>query len=122
MKNVNPVRTVLLVTGFAGVLLIGSAAQAANSACRWEGTAPLCDGKCDPGYTQTKTSKTGDGKKCATGNKIYCCLTSSIHVVGKAPLCNGKCPTGEVTVGYQKEGENGNKCVTGKAAICLLNF
>jgi hypothetical protein len=119
MKNLNPVRTLLLVMGFAGALLVGGAAQASN-ACHWEGTAPLCNGKCDAGYTQTKTSKTGDGKKCSTGHKVYCCFTSSIHIVGKAPLCNGRCPAGEETVGYQKQGENGNTCVTGKAAICAL--
>jgi chitinase len=122
MKNVNPVRMVLLVTGFAGVLLVGGIAQAANSACLWKGTAPFCNGKCDTGYTATKTSKVGDGKKCATGHKVYCCLTASIHVVGKGPFCNGKCPVGEETLGYQKEGVDGSTCETGKAAICLSNF
>jgi hypothetical protein len=121
MKNINPIRMVLRVMGFAGVLLVGGAAHAANNACRWEGTAPFCDGKCDSGYTQTKTSKVGDGKKCTTGHKVYCCLTASIHIVGKAPFCNGRCPTGEVTVSYQKQGENGQQCITGKAAVCLLN-
>ena len=118
MKNVNPAGMIFMVTGFAGVLLVGAADKAASDACHWEGTAPICSGKCAPGYTQTKTSKTGDGKKCSTGHKAYCCFTSAIHIVGKAPFCKGRCPTGEETVGYQKQGENGNTCVTGSAAIC----
>jgi hypothetical protein len=121
MKNMHPIRKVLLVMGFTGVLLAAGAAQAGSSSCEWKGRAPFCNGKCDTGYTGVKTSKSGDGKPCTTGHKVYCCLTESVHVVGKGPFCNGKCPLGEETLGYQTTGVNGSKCETGKAAICLSN-
>lgn len=122
MKKLILARIILVGMALVGVLLIGGAVQAANNEpCRWEGTAPACNGRCDAGFTLIKRDKAGNGKKCVTGTKAYCCLTSSIHIVGKGPFCNGKCPVGEETLGYQKEGKNGKKCTTGKAAICRLN-
>ena len=51
--------------------------------CRWDGTAPFCDGGCSPGeiemdhgYDQNHVmhqEDTGFGKSCSTGNKVYCC-------------------------------------------------
>lgn len=38
----------------------------------WFGTAPFCDGKCPGGWTECETSKTGDGDRCWTGNKVRC--------------------------------------------------
>ena len=123
MKNLNPIFLTTITVTIVGMLLVGTSVQAAsNDSCRWEGKAPACNGKCDPGFTLIEKSKTGGGgKKCVTGTKALCCLTSSIHIVGKAPFCNGKCPVGEETLGYQNEGKNGKKCMTGKAAICRLN-
>lgn len=43
------------------------------SNCRWFGTAPFCDGSCPPGYSQRMRDQRGDGKKCASGSKVYCC-------------------------------------------------
>jgi len=104
------------------LLLPAGAARAADGPCIWDGTAPLCNGDCKPGYTLVKRDKQGPAgaKKCATGTKARCCLTSDIRVVGKAPLCNGKCPVGEETLGQSEYGEDGNKCATGHAAICRL--
>jgi len=38
----------------------------------WFGRAPFCNGRCPTGWTQVKTSKTGDGATCWTGNKVQC--------------------------------------------------
>ena len=122
MKKLNPIFLTTITLTIVGMFLVGTSVQATDKdPCRWEGKAPACNGKCDAGFTLIKKNKTGDGKKCVTGTKAYCCLTSSIHIVGKAPFCSGKCPVGEETLGYQKEGKNGKKCETGKAAICRLN-
>lgn len=109
--------------------LLGLAAAAAMLAlpgltradtCLWEGHAPACNGECRPGYTLTKRDKSGDGSKCITGTKAYCCLTSDFVVRGKAPACNGKCKEGEEMAGDSDYGENGKKCITGHAALCRL--
>lgn len=51
-----------------------------NRTCRYEGTAPFCDGKCPSdlrdGQYPSKDGKgmpPGFGKKCVTGMKVYCC-------------------------------------------------
>ena len=51
--------------------------------CVWRGTAPFCDGSCEPGEVQEEhtydqnhvldQSHTGFGKSCSSGNKVYCC-------------------------------------------------
>lgn len=81
---------------------------------------PACNGECRPGYTLTKRDKSGDGNKCVTGTKAYCCLTSDIIIRGTAPFCNGKCKEGEEMMGDSDYGPNQKKCTTGKAAICRL--
>jgi hypothetical protein len=113
---------------FAGALLILSVfllarhtAPAVAETCIWEGTAPACNGNCRPGYTLAKRDKEGDGKKCLTGTKAYCCKTSDIIIRGTAPLCNGKCNAGEETLGDSDYGPSGNKCETGHAAICRVS-
>ena len=55
--------------------------------CRWEGTAPLCNGSCPGGWTkaQPPTGSSG-GDACATGSKVYCCTSESIGTAHGAPL------------------------------------
>jgi len=45
--------------------------------CRWDGTAPFCDGSCRRGETasQPPPGSTG-GAACWTGSKAYCCSSS----------------------------------------------
>ena len=112
--------TTLRATLVAMVMLCVGSIASASDICRWEGTAPACNGECDPGYTLVKRGKEGDGKKCITGTKAYCCKTSEIRTDGKAPFCNGKCKPGEEMLGDSDKGENGNKCLTGKAALCAV--
>jgi hypothetical protein len=42
--------------------------------CRWDGTAPFCDGECRPGETPGEPpAGSSSGASCWTGNKVYCC-------------------------------------------------
>ena len=41
-------------------------------ATEWFGMAPKCEGACPGGWTECETSKTGDGDRCWTGNKVRC--------------------------------------------------
>jgi hypothetical protein len=43
-----------------------------------------------------------------------------VVIRGTAPFCNGKCKVGEEKFGDSDYGPNGNKCETGKAAVCGL--
>lgn len=48
-----------------------------RSICRWRGTAPICDGKCLQGETQTQPPEgTYGGAPCWTGSRAYCCRTT----------------------------------------------
>ena len=104
-------------------LLLPAGLARADEPCIWNGTAPLCNGDCEPGYTLVQRDKRGpaDARKCTTGTKARCCVTADVQIVGKAPFCNGsKCPVGRETLGESDYGHDGDKCVTGKAAICRL--
>jgi hypothetical protein len=58
-------------------------AKGTKMKCRWDGTAPFCDGECSPGEIQEERTydqnhvlnqdHTGFGEECSTGNKVYCC-------------------------------------------------
>ena len=58
----------LLVITLAWVLVIG-----VEGDCYWAGTSPFCNAECKTGYRGCYTDAYGDGKKCLTGVKIYCC-------------------------------------------------
>lgn len=46
--------------------------------CRWDGTAPFCDGSCRPGETPSQpASNSSSGSSCWTGSKAYCCSSTS---------------------------------------------
>jgi hypothetical protein len=53
--------------------------------CEWFGEAPFCDGECPAGWTERKRNKRGDGNKCATGSKVYCCDFQERCVPERAP-------------------------------------
>lgn len=107
-----------LLFGLATIFYVSANAPMATAQCLWEGKAPACNGECRSGYTLTLRDKEGDGNKCLTGTKAYCCKTSDVIIRGTAPFCNGKCKEGEEMLGDSDYGPNGNKCQTGKAAIC----
>ena len=92
--------------------------------CIWRGKAPFCAGTCPAGWASEKRNAQGPAgsKKCATGTKAYCCYSQITQTFGKAPVCSGDCPQGWTRQGDSDVGENGQKCVTGKAAICTKDI
>lgn len=108
----------LVMFGFA---MASSGAALAEDDCFWRGKAPACNGDCPQGYEIVKSSPQGPAgsAQCVTGNKVYCCPGDNVVTFGKAPFCNGKCPAGWSRIGDSETGENGKKCVTGKAALCI---
>jgi len=107
-----------LVFSLSLLFTFARAAAAETNTCLWEGRAPLCNGACRQGYELMKRDKAGDGDKCVTGTKAYCCLVHETVIRGAAPFCNGKCKVGEEYFGEIDHGPDGKQCVTGKAAIC----
>ena len=56
---------------------------AQGRSCRWDGTAPFCDGECKSHEKQsTPPENTSSGASCWTGSKVYCCLASTGTVTG----------------------------------------
>jgi hypothetical protein len=46
--------------------------------CRWDGTAPFCDGECKKGETTaTPPEGSSSGSACWTGSKTYCCRVTT---------------------------------------------
>ncbi|KAF5605935.1 uncharacterized protein FSUBG_6271 [Fusarium subglutinans] len=41
--------------------------------CKWQGTAPYCEGECEAGWSERGRSQCGDGSCCWTGSKALCC-------------------------------------------------
>jgi hypothetical protein len=41
--------------------------------CVWIGTAPFCKGSCPRGFYSKRVDVRGDGAKCVSGLKSYCC-------------------------------------------------
>ena len=106
-------------TALALTALLATPAAAAPNKCSWEGTAPMCNARCPSGFKVMKRDKKGDGKKCVTGTKVFCCPANITTIRGKAPMCNGKCKPGEINAGTTNKTADGKTCTTGKAAICL---
>ncbi len=61
---------------------VGSIALAQfNETCEWRGTAPFCEGRCEPGELTRTSSRDGSnareyagfGATCLSGLKVYCC-------------------------------------------------
>ncbi|WP_363351974.1 RICIN domain-containing protein [Methylocystis echinoides] len=57
--------------------------------CRWDGTAPFCDGECRSNETQsTPPPGSSSGSSCWTGSKVYCCsrVGTTSSPLGVAPI------------------------------------
>ncbi len=45
--------------------------------CRWDGTAPFCEGSCNAGEKVSQPpAGSSSGKACWTGKKVYCCRST----------------------------------------------
>jgi hypothetical protein len=71
------------------------------TSCRWDGTAPFCEGKCNSNETQTAPpAGASSGKECWTGSKVYCCGpvsstgNSSVNPTVSQPLVGRDCSAG----------------------------
>jgi len=104
--------------------------------CRWDGTAPFCDGACHGGETEvTRQSdlpphwkdaypyvqNTNFGASCTFGSKALCCAAvagSECRWDGTAPFCGGSCGPGEVKGTPPPGSSSGQGCATGHKAYC----
>jgi hypothetical protein len=106
---------VLLVCEMAASLIGAQAKQVVNPQCQWFGEAPACDGECPAGWTEKRRSKTGDGHKCFTGSKVYCCNFQETCVPEKAAGWDpsAKRTTEDGTIECQECVRWGDDCVRG---------
>lgn len=107
---------------------------AAAQSCRWDGTAPLCNGSCGageeeitrlstwPGHWTPAVVNPADnhfGSACATGSKALCCRTGrTCRWDGTAPFCEGGCSAGEVESTPPAGSSSGSACWTGSKKYC----
>ncbi|GEM_PF-4013105 len=70
---------------FGAACVLGSKALCCSSpsySCRWDGTAPFCDGSCKAGETPgSPPAGSSSGMGCWTGSKKYCCRSASPSAV-----------------------------------------
>lgn len=63
----------------------------AGSECRWDGTAPFCDGECRPGeVAATPPPGIPSGSSCVTGSKKWCCHAVTTGSARQALTTNPK--------------------------------
>lgn len=84
---------------FGSNCLTGTKALCSSStgrSCRWDGTAPFCDGSCREGEKQSPPPEgSSSGSSCWTGSKVYCC--SSVGSVGQPLMGERNCSFGTDT-------------------------
>ena len=86
--------------------------------CRWDGTAPFCEGSCGNGETaSTPPAGSSSGAGCVTGSKAYCCKSNTGTT--RQPLVARNCASGPGTCaqGYvwREAGSGDHTCVTPQA-------
>ncbi|KAJ7653279.1 putative class V chitinase [Mycena polygramma] len=96
--------------------------------CRWGGTSPFCNGRCNSDEVQIATGISGDGLGCATGHKALCCKKKTsdqdwgaCQWEGTAPFCkDAGCSEDDrkplVTTTWGQGGEQ--PCNTGTKSYC----
>jgi hypothetical protein len=115
------------------LLVLFHHAPALAQTCRWDGTAPWCDGECsDDEQEITRLDGLPEhwvppivvttppfGENCLFGSKALCCKTGiACRWDGTAPFCDGECDANE-TSGTPPPGSNsGSACWTGDKAYC----
>lgn len=105
-----------------------------SQTCRWDGTAPICDGSCSGDETEVTrldsvpshwtppfvNSNPPFGQPCGLGSKALCCKMGGLACRwdGTAPFCEGACREGE-TAGTPPPGStSGSACWTGQKVYC----
>ena len=83
--------------------------------CRWDGTAPFCNGSCRSNETQSEPPPgSSSGRACWTGSKVYCCTSTGsvlLPLTGSRDCSYGPdtCIQGFV---WRGAGPNDHVCVT----------
>ena len=85
-----------------------------TSSCRFDGTAPFCEGSCRNNETQQAPPPgSSSGAGCVTGSKVYCC--SSVGSVSQ-PLVARNCASGPGTCAqgfvWREASPSDHVCVT----------
>jgi hypothetical protein len=84
----------------------------------WRGTAPFCNGQCQPGETQIATSKSGDGATCWTGQKVLCRnATPSCNAAQTQTSCYGVVLV--CTNGFYSAPDVWHACSTFACGLCF---
>jgi hypothetical protein len=104
-------RTLPGLAVFAFAAGLGGAAypQPINESCMWRGTAPFCEGHCEPGELTRASSSDGSnapdfagfGAPCWSGVKAYCCKPLFPDETGGSrspPSSGGGVPVGPQTI------------------------
>ncbi len=79
---------------------------------RWFGTAPFCRGSCPSGWSPMRRDKSGDGKRCVSGWKVYCRRLATTlppchsHEVRRPPEIARACGFGWSARGTRRVGWN----------------
>lgn len=125
---------VSLSVSFAFVLLFGITTGVSAQTCRWDGTAPFCDGSC--GGSETEVTRLDAipshwtapfvnvnppfGSNCVTGTKALCCNVRGVvcRWDGTAPFCAGSCRAGETRGDPPSGSSSGSACATGSKVYC----
>ena len=70
---------------FGAGCLFGSKAlccKTPRSTCRWDGTAPFCDGECKSSERkETPPPGSVSGASCWSGDKVYCCTAAPVSSI-----------------------------------------
>lgn len=113
------------------------AAPAGAQSCRWDGTAPFCDGSCSgseveltrldglpPFWNPPFVNTPPFGAGCWTGSKALCCSGGNGNVCrweGTAPFCDGECEGGWAPGTPPAGSSSGASCWTGSKVYCCTN-
>lgn len=111
---------------------------ASAQSCRWDGTAPFCNGSCGGNEVEvTRLDGIPDfwvppfvnmnppfGKNCATGTKALCCSSPgrACRWDGTAPFCSGSCRSNETKSTPPPGTSSGAACVTGSKVYCCTKL
>lgn len=118
----------------SGLVFASWGGQAVAQTCRWDGTAPLCDGECNGDETEiTRLDSVPShwtppfvnqnppfGAGCATGTKALCCKQAGVACRwdGTAPFCDGGCRSGETRGEPPPGSSSGSSCWSGSKVYC----
>ena len=108
------------------LLILTAVACASAQICKWVGTAPVCDPKCEGTYKHYWVKSTcGSGTMCWTGHKHFCCKVASpyslIYWKGTAPFCGASCSDcdkGHECIIEKHPCGDGAPCASGHKVLC----